>query len=90
MTAPLEIIPEATPNPNGLKFSLNRTLTEKSLWFSTPQAAEVHPVARALAAVPGVKSIMIAATFVSVNKDPAADWAAIVPQVETVLRRTVP
>ena len=86
MPAPLEIVPQATPNPNGLKFDVNRTLTDKSLWFATAQAAAAHPLARAVLAIPGVKSFMVGSTFVSVVKEPAAAWDVLVPQVEAVLR----
>lgn len=87
MPAPLEIAPHATPNPNGLKFDVNRTLTDKSLWFATAQAAAAHPLARAVLLIPGVKSFMIGATFVSVVKEPSAAWETLVPQVEAALRQ---
>jgi NFU1 iron-sulfur cluster scaffold homolog, mitochondrial len=87
MAEPLQIRVEATPNPNSLKFSANRTLWEgRAQTFTSPDQALMSPLARELLAVPGVKSVFFLRDFVTISRDPGAEWEPIASQVESVLR----
>ena len=78
---------EATPNPNALKFTANRTLWEgRAQTFNSPEQALTSPLARDLLAVPGVKSVFLLRDFVSVSRDPGTPWESIAHRVEAVLR----
>ncbi|MBI4437299.1 MAG: NifU N-terminal domain-containing protein [Candidatus Omnitrophica bacterium] len=83
---PIDVIVEPTPNPNSIKFTLTRKLVEKSETYSSLQEAEKSPLAKILLQIPGVKTLFILNNFISVGKDPAADWEEIVPKVEGSLR----
>ncbi len=83
----LEITVEVTPNPNSLKFTLNRVVVEKgSRSFFRPERAEGSPLAKQLFEIPGVRSVFMVSNFVSIGRDPAREWVAIVPRVELALR----
>jgi hypothetical protein len=83
----LEIDVQATPNPNSLKFTLNRVVVEKgSQSFFRQEQAEVSPLGRQLFAIPGVRSVFMTSNFVSIGREPARDWNEIVPKVQQALR----
>ena len=87
MTGPVEVTVEATPNPNALKFTVNR-----ELWFGRPLTvssrleAFTMPLAGRLLDVPGVKSLFFLRDFVTVTREPGAPWEPIAEQVEAALR----
>lgn len=76
---------QPTPNPNALKFVLDRAIAEQPISFFSPEAARAHPLASKLFALPGVASLLLLGDFVTVNKRPDADWAPIKRGVRKVL-----
>ena len=89
----------STPNPNAVKFVLDRPVAEQPVSFLTAEAqrAEVkgdatpkHPtvvsglVAR-LFAIPGVSGLLFLNDFVTVNKTPESKWPALKRAVKKVL-----
>ena len=88
----------STPNPNAVKFVLNRRVAEKPASFLTvPQVGEevktggasgdlvVNGLAARLFAIPGVVSLLFLNDFVTVNKAPAAKWPGLKRAVKKVL-----
>jgi Fe-S cluster biogenesis protein NfuA len=65
----VEISLEFTPNPNTLKYSLNRQmlLTGTENYTSVEEAARFSPLAKKLFELDGVCGIMIGSTFVTVT-----------------------
>ena len=87
MTEPIEVWTEHTPNPNALKFTLSRTVTEgRSKTYASPEAAEASPLAKALFEIAGVKSLFFLNNFITVTRETGSDWAAIAHQVEERIR----
>ncbi len=80
--------PSPTPNPDAMKFTLDTTLPEM-LNVASADAAANHPFAAAVFAVDGVASIFGVNDFVTVTRQPGADWdpivAAVVAAAETDL-----
>lgn len=76
---------QPTPNPNALKFVLDRTLTQERLSFADPNSAGEHPLASQLFGIGGVSSLLLLGDFVTVVKTPAAKWSSITPKVKKVL-----
>lgn len=76
---------QPTPNPNALKFMLDRPITEQPTSFFNASAADDHPIASRLFAIPGVSSLLLLGDFVTVNKSPDASWPAIKMRVRQVL-----
>ena len=69
-----------TPNPNSMKFSLDVKLPG-SFNFSTPAAAAEHPFARAVFEIEGVSSVFGVNDFVTVSRQPGAEWDRIIEGV---------
>lgn len=67
---------EFTPNPNTLKYSVNRTLCEKGAvnCLNKEDAEKKSPLAAKLLDVPGIAAVMIGKTFVTVTKTEEGDW----------------
>ena len=82
---------QETPNPQAGKFTVGRTLVEgrSGRTFDTPEAARGTPAAERLFAEPGVRSVFMVADFVTVTKDPAADWTELAPRVRAALREVL-
>ena len=73
--------PSPSPNPNALRFGLDVTLPG-TISFDSADAAADDPFARAVFAAPGVASIFGVNDFVTVNRQPGADWDEIIPVVQ--------
>jgi hypothetical protein len=72
--------PSPTPNPNALKFSLDVTLPGTFSFSSAEEAAE-QPFAAAVFAGGGVAAVFGVNDFVTVTRQPDADWDDLVPRV---------
>jgi len=76
---------QSTPNPNALKFILDRSISEQSTSFFDAASAKDHPVASVLFEIPGVSSLLLLGDFITVNKRPQAKWPAIEKGVRKAL-----
>jgi scaffold Nfu/NifU family protein len=72
--------PSTTPNPNAMKFTLDVTLADRI--DTTRGEGTDTPFARAVVAVDGVASVFGVNDFVTVTREPGADWDPIVCAVE--------
>ena len=86
-TESLEIAAEMTPNPNTLKFNINRTLAETgSLNYTDPQKAKGVPLPEKLFEIENVIGVMIGRDFVTVTKSPSSNWQPLVEPITKSLR----
>ena len=76
---------QPTPNPNALKFVLDRPISPQPTSFFNAEAAADHPVASRLFAIQGVSSLLLLGDFVTVNKSADASWPPIRERVRQVL-----
>jgi Fe-S cluster biogenesis protein NfuA len=77
---------ETTPNPATLKFLPGRTVMEAGTReFTSPEAADVSPLASALFDLGDVTGVFFGADFVSVTAAPGVDWTPLKPQVVSIL-----
>ena len=80
----IEIQP--TPNPNALKFVLDRQVSQQPLSFFNAAAATDYPLAKRLFEIADVSSLLLLGDFITINKSPGGDWDDIKDQAQTVLR----
>ncbi len=73
--------PAPTPNPDALKFTLDVTLPG-SFNVTDPEAAAESPFATAVFAAGGVASVFGVNDFVTVTRQPGADWGPITEAVQ--------
>jgi hypothetical protein len=75
----------ATPNPNAVRVALSQIVFEKPVTYATAAAAEADPLAKKLFAVGNIKQVFFFNNFITVTKEPGADWAAVQPKIAEVL-----
>lgn len=78
---------EFTPNPNTLKYSVNRQLLEKGAAnFTRREDAEKRsPLAARLFAVDGISGVMVGRDFVTVTKSEDGDWDAVHKNASSII-----
>jgi hypothetical protein len=76
---------QATPNPNALKFVLDRSICESPTSFLDAPSAQGHPLASQIFAIAGVRSVLLLRDFVTVGKAPEARWSDITSRVKRLL-----
>ena len=83
----MPVVPQATPNPNALKFIVGVDVGGPKTFVSAGVASgEVEdPAARALLEIDGVTSVFMTAQFVTLSKTPDVDWADITPTAQQIL-----
>jgi Fe-S cluster biogenesis protein NfuA len=85
-TNPVEISAEMTPNPNTLKFNVNKVLMASgSVNFPDADKAK-GSFAEELFTVENVIGVMVGRDFITVTKSPAANWQTMVEPVTKKIR----
>lgn len=77
---PVYVSLEFTPNPNTLKYSVNRTLLKTrsaANFVDLSKAKDSSPLAAKLLAIPGLMGVMIGKDFVTVTKSEEGDWDVV-------------
>lgn len=79
----IEVRGEPTPNPNAMKFTANQVLFEGSGSASFKKGEETdHALAKELLSLDGVDNIFGFQDFVTVNKEPGAEWDDLLPKIQ--------
>jgi len=80
---------EFTPNPNTLKYSVNRQLLDRGAVNITKKddAEKRSPLAAKLFNVPGISGVMIGRDFVTVTKTEEGDWDVVHKSTSTILEQ---
>ncbi len=74
-------LPSPTPNPNAMKFTLDVALPS-TMNVTSAHAASGDKFAEAIFSAGGVASLFGVNDFVTVTREPEADWGPIVAAVE--------
>lgn len=76
---------QPTPNPNAMKFVLDRAVFTRPLSFPSAQAARGHSPAEQIFAIKGVYNVFMVQDFVTVNKLPDVPWEPLAAAVQAIL-----
>lgn len=69
---------DLTPNPQALKFILNeRLLNKETRNYQNKEEAQNDPLAKGIFEIPGVVSVFYMDKFITIEKDPKAQWGQI-------------
>jgi hypothetical protein len=78
----VDVSPQPTPNPNAIKFTLDRPATAKrSETFREGSDPADSPLGAQIFALDGVTNVFLTADFVSVTKDDTTSWDTLMPLV---------
>ncbi len=83
---------EFTPNPNTLKYSINKQIVQhrvSAAFTSRAEAEKGSPLAVKLFDVPGIIGVMIGRDFVTITKDEAGDWELVHQACSTIIEEHV-
>jgi hypothetical protein len=75
---------DTTPNPNSMKLNLDEQLGA-AVTYSAEKKAGCPQFVEALLAIPGVMSVFVCGDFITLNKDPRADWEKILGTAKQLL-----
>lgn len=82
----VQVTPEGTPNPNAVKFTLDRPSTERrSETFRAGSDPDASPLGARIFALDGVTNVFMTGNFVSVTKEDDVGWDELGPQVVAAL-----
>ena len=85
--APITIYLEENPNPNSLKFVLNRTLLPDGVSYDFPtlESAEQSPLAQELHHRTDVERVFFMSNFITVTKTEEANWYEIRDEIKKII-----
>lgn len=90
MKSSIPIFAETTPNPDTIKFRVDRLFFPSgSVVYNDAATAEVSPLAKKLFEINGVRNIMLGRDFVSVTKSYEVTWPDLVERCVTTLTETL-
>jgi len=79
-----------TPNPNTVKFLVNRQFLEKgSISFLSKQEAENSFLAEKLFEITGIQSLMVGTNFISITKLPNVGWETVLEPATFYLKNVL-
>lgn len=82
MKVPVSVYAEMTPNPNTMKFVVNKNLVEgPGLEFNTTIDSSISPIASKLLNFPFVDNVFISGNFITITKNDKIDWDMVVMDV---------
>lgn len=76
---------EPTPNPDALKCLLDTSISDRPRSFIGAEQAAGDPVAGPIFAGAKLRAVLINTDWMTINKEPDAEWKDIKPVVERVL-----
>lgn len=93
----LKIIIEDTPNPDAMKFTVDRPIAaalgldrpDRPRSFADAHAAASDPLAARLFALKGVTNVMYVNDFCTVNKTGKTRWKPLIAQIKDALQQTL-
>lgn len=82
----MAVIVESTPNPNAMKFTVDKIIFEGDDSISVmPGETSEHNIMNDLMEINGVDNVFGYQNFITVNKRIDADWDSLIPEVEKVI-----
>jgi hypothetical protein len=75
---------ETTPNPNSMKLNLDVSVG-KALTYTKDQRSDCPVFVENLLDIAGVKSVFVCEKFITLNRDPRADWKPILEAAASML-----
>lgn len=88
-TIPLTIYTESTPNPESMKFVMNRMLTNVVVEIRNIEEATVSPLAQELFTFPFVKNVFFSNNFVTITKTLETDWDEVIMQLKEYIKQYI-
>jgi Fe-S cluster biogenesis protein NfuA len=73
----LNVVYEATPNPQAMKFNVGKQIADETVFFDDPSTSARSPLAHKLFNFAWVESVMIGPDFITVGKQSWVEWSQL-------------
>lgn len=85
----VDVIYEATPNPDSMKFVVTQQICEQSLQYDEPSATQNSPLASKIFGFPWAAGVMIGPNFVTVTKQDWVDWDILADPLSNLIKEHI-
>jgi NFU1 iron-sulfur cluster scaffold homolog, mitochondrial len=86
----VRILIQSTPNPNALKFVLNRPVkNEGRVTYKSAEECADNPLARAIFTVSNVREVYFFDNYITVTQDGNIDWEDIEDQIQRLIMENI-
>ena len=90
MSKEVKLTAMPTPNPNTIKFLVDKVFFEKgSIDFPDSERAKTSPLPDAIFKVDGIDGVMIGTNFISITKDDAAGWDTVLEPSSEIIKEMI-
>jgi NFU1 iron-sulfur cluster scaffold homolog, mitochondrial len=79
------VFPEETPNPQSMKFVLNKKITDEPVAFTDATEAKASPLAEKLFGFPWMAGVFIGQDFITISKQEWVDWDVLTEPLRSLL-----
>tara|TARA_A100001015_G_scaffold208620_1_gene233432 strand:+ start:187 stop:750 length:564 start_codon:yes stop_codon:yes gene_type:complete len=87
MSKEIKLTAMPTPNPNTIKFLVDKVFFEKgSIDFPDSDKAKSSPLPKAIFKVSGIDGVMIGTNFISITKEDAAGWDTVLEPSSEIIK----
>ena len=83
------ITPTATPNPQSLKFSLNRRVAEEKYETSNKKSEHRSPLAGKILGFPWAVKVFIGEDFITITKEDWVDWDTLTEPLSQLIKEHI-
>ena len=86
MSKDIEVIYEATPNPQSMKFRLTDRICESGAFFDDPVLSQKSPLAAKIFGFPWAAGVLIGPDFVTITKQDWVEWTVLAEPLSQLIR----
>lgn len=85
----IQVLYEATPNPDSMKFVVTKQITDETASFTEPALAARSPLASKIFGFPWSAGVMIGPNFVTVTKQDWVDWDILADPLSQLIQEHI-
>ena len=90
MSKEVKLTAMPTPNPNTIKFLVEKTFFEKgSIDYPNAEKAESSALPNALFNISGIEGVMIGTNFISITKEDEAGWDVVLEPASDLIKEMI-
>jgi Fe-S cluster biogenesis protein NfuA len=85
----VQVFYQATPNPESMKFIVDRTIASENLTFTSQESAGRSPLAVKILGFPWAAGVFIGSNFVTVTKHGWVEWEILADPLSDLIREHI-
>lgn len=85
----VEVFYQATPNPDSMKFIVNRMLASESVHFTQAEESARSPLATRILGFPWAAGVMVGPNFITVTKQNWVEWEILADPLSDLIKEHI-